>query len=730
MSEVGEALPGGNPVMPALALSGEPGSRGLADGLFISTAEAGAAQRRLAAILVFVLAAAFAAAVPFARMPLRPVWGFIPVYEAALCIFDLVTAILLFGQFAVSQSRALLVLAGGYLFGALMTVAHALSFPGLFADNGLLSAGTQSTAWLYMFWHAGLPLAVIAYALLKRSRSDGGLFGPKRPAAVVGCTAAVTVLAGGLTWLATAGVSALPAIMNGDHYTPAMIFVVGAVWLLSLLGIAAVWLRPPLTVLDLWLIAVLTAWLFDIGLAAVLNAGRFDLGFYVGRVYGLLATSFVLAVVLIETGRLYGRLARAAGQLRGRVGRLEANERAHLSELERANAELKAEAAERRRTEAQLAQSQKMEAIGNLTGGMAHDFNNILGVVIGNLDLVRERIGADGETAEILDEALEAAWRGADLTRRLLAFARRQPLRPASLDVNSLVTNTVRLLRRLLGEDVEIALGLADGIWPIVADPAQLEASLANLATNARDAMPTGGRLSVNTRNAHLDADYAERDTDVTPGDYVLIEVSDTGAGMPAETLKRIFEPFFTTKEPGKGTGLGLSMVFGFLKQSKGHVSVYSEEGVGTTFRLYLPRAFPEAVAEVSALTRTSERGGGERVLVVEDDLAVRRVVERQLTDLGYWVAAADRAAAALDVLDREVIDLLFTDIVMPGGLDGVELARLARERSPSLKVLLTSGFPDVRTGQTLAFAESLRLLSKPYSRDELAHALREALVR
>ena len=381
-----------------------------------------------------------------------------------------------------------------------------------------------------------------------------------------------------------------------------------------------------------------------------------------------------------------------------------------------------------RELEQQLAQSQKMEAIGNLTGGMAHDFNNLLGVVIGNLDLVRERLVGDPETAQIVDEALEAAWRGSDLTRRLLAFARRQPLRPATIDVNALVGNTVRLLQRLLGEDIEIGLGLAENIWPVVADPAQLEASLANLATNARDAMPGGGRLSISTRNRVLDADYAARNADVTPGEYVLIEVSDTGAGMSQETIKRIFEPFFTTKEPGKGTGLGLSMVFGFLKQSKGHVSVYSEAGVGTAFRLYLPRAHPEAAPQAAAPRRTAERGAGERVLVVEDDLAVRRVVVRQLGDLGYGVAAVDRAAAALELLERERFDLLFTDIVMPGGLDGVELARLAAERWPALKVLLTSGFPDVRAGNTRSLADGPRLLSKPYSRDELAHALRVAL--
>ena len=380
-----------------------------------------------------------------------------------------------------------------------------------------------------------------------------------------------------------------------------------------------------------------------------------------------------------------------------------------------------------RQTQAQLHQAQKMEAIGNLTGGMAHDFNNLLGVIVGNLELAREDLPADTDVHEMVGEALGAAWRGADLTRRLLAFARRQSLRPARIDINGLVNDTVRLLGRLLGEEIEVVLNLGDDIWPVTADPAQLEASLANLATNARDAMPRGGRLIIATINRTLDADYAAEHSDVTAGDYVMIEVSDTGTGMSADTMSQIFEPFFTTKEAEKGTGLGLSMVFGFLKQSGGHVNVYSELGVGTTFRLYLPRETAEAPAPEAPGAVTAERGVGETVLVVEDNQAMRRVSTRQIRELGYRVLECDRAAAALDILQREPVDLLFTDIVMPGGLDGVELAHLARERWPQLRVVLTSGFPQARLGRNGELA-SLTLLSKPYHRDELAAALRAAL--
>jgi signal transduction histidine kinase/CheY-like chemotaxis protein len=708
----------------------EPGQTPLDDGaLFVSTAAARGTERRLALALILVLAAGFAAAAPFARTRLPEVPAFIPVYETALTILDLVTAIILFGQFAMLRGGALLALAGGYLFSGLMTIAHALTFPGLFAAHGLLGAGPQSTAWLYMFWHGGFAAAVMAYALLQRRDPDRDPFGAAPWAAVFGCAAAVVALVCGLTWLATAGAPALPAIMAGNRYTAAMIFVVGTVWLLGLLGVAIFWLRRPLTILDAWLMAVLTAWVFDIGLSAVFNAGRFDLGFYAGRVYGLLATSFVLAVMLIETSRLYGRLAQAATRLSGRVGTLEASERAHLIELERSNSELREEVAERRRTEAQLVQAQKMEAIGNLTGGMAHDFNNILGVVIGNLDLLRERCTDDPEAEELAGEAMQAALRGADLNRRLLAFARRQPLQPARVDLNALVDGIVTLLRRILGEQVEIVLDPEAETWPVVADATQLEAAVTNLATNARDAMPKGGKLTIATGNRHLDPDYAAQHPEVTPGDYALIEVSDNGTGMPRDVMSRIFEPFFTTKEQGKGTGLGLSMVFGFIKQSGGHITVYSEPGIGTTFRLYLPRALAGSLAAEAAAAAAAAPGSGERVLVVEDNIGLRRVAVRQLRELGYETVEAESAAAAVAALEDGGADLVFSDVVLPGGADGFDLAAEIGRRWPEIPVLLTSGFTGGRLERSLAgLSPTVRFLGKPYRKTELATALQAVL--
>jgi PAS domain S-box-containing protein len=386
---------------------------------------------------------------------------------------------------------------------------------------------------------------------------------------------------------------------------------------------------------------------------------------------------------------------------------------------------------ERTKLEAQLHQAQKMEAIGNLTGGMAHDFNNMLGVIIGNIDLLRDLRKDDTDIDELTREALDAAFRGADLTRRLLAFARQQPLRPQHVDVNELVSGITRLLSRTLGEDFEISLDLSPEVWPIVVDPAQLEASLTNLATNARDAMPDGGRLMVFTGNRCLDTDYAAQHTEVVPGDYAMIEVSDTGIGMTSEVLNRIFEPFFTTKSRDKGTGLGLSMVFGFIKQSGGHISVYSEPGIGTTFRLFLRRMTEDVstVEESSAVPLV--HGRGETVLVVEDNAASRRVVMRQLGELGYRVLEAENAAAGLRLMEQESIDLLLTDVVMPGGTDGRELARRARQRWPRIKVVFTSGFSETRLrGDAGRLSSCTPLLSKPYRKEDLASAAREALDR
>jgi PAS domain S-box-containing protein len=374
-----------------------------------------------------------------------------------------------------------------------------------------------------------------------------------------------------------------------------------------------------------------------------------------------------------------------------------------------------------------LGQAQKLDAIGKLTGGVAHDFNNVLQVVGSNLQLLQRQLG--GEQRRLVDSALAAADRGAKLSTQLLAFARRQPLQPVTFDANRRVQDMGDLLRRSLGELVELETVLAAGLWPAQADPHQLENVLLNLAINARDAMPEGGKLTIETCNAVLDDGYAAKVDDVRPGQYVMLAVSDTGTGMPPEVAARAFEPFFTTKPEGKGTGLGLSMAYGFAKQSGGHIRIYSEPGHGTTVRLYLPRSQEAEAAQAPPSSAEPPVGGTETVLVVEDDPEVQEVALRMLQDLGYRTLCASNGEAALRVLQSHPqVDLLFTDVVMPGPLKSPEVARRARETVPGLAVLYTSGYTQNAIVHGGRLDPGVELLSKPYRLEQLARKVRKVL--
>jgi len=383
--------------------------------------------------------------------------------------------------------------------------------------------------------------------------------------------------------------------------------------------------------------------------------------------------------------------------------------------------------AEKRR-EQELAQAQKMEAVGQLTGGVAHDFNNLLTVILGNAELLEMQLGGQPRLKAMVGMTREAAERGAALTDRLLAFARQQPLRPLAVDVNGLLAGFDRLLRRSLGEAIELELVRGAGLWRALVDPAQLETAVLNLALNARDAMPQGGRLTLETANVHIDRAYAEREPELRPGQYVLLAVSDTGTGMPPEVLARVFEPFFTTKAVGHGSGLGLSMVYGFVKQTGGHVAIYSEPGQGSTVKLYLPRA-AGGQAPAPAKPRGGAQGGTETVLVVEDDPAVRALVEGQLRALGYVVLAAADGPAALTLLRAgPPCDLLLTDMIMPGGMNGRELAEQVRQERPAMRVLYMSGYTENAILHHGRLDPGVELLSKPFSLSELAARVRGVL--
>jgi signal transduction histidine kinase/CheY-like chemotaxis protein len=382
----------------------------------------------------------------------------------------------------------------------------------------------------------------------------------------------------------------------------------------------------------------------------------------------------------------------------------------------------------RTRAETMLRQTQKMEAIGHLTGGVAHDFNNLLQVIRTNLDLLAQDVAGNARAEGRLANALTGTVRGARLTQQLLAFARRQPLAPLVINLGRLVGDMTDLLRRTLGETVEIETVIAGGLWNTMVDPSQVENAILNLAINARDAMPRGGKLTIELANSFLDEGYAAEHDEVTAGQYVMLAVTDTGSGMTPEVMARAFEPFYTTKPEGQGTGLGLSMVFGFAKQSGGHAKIYSEPGHGTTVKLYLPRS---RRAEEAAVTRRAARaaGGSETILVVEDDAAVRRATVELLGELGYRVLEAPDGESALAMLtaDRPV-DLLFTDVVMPGAISSRELARRAQARFPALAVLFASGYTENAIIHHGRLDDDVLLISKPYGREELASKVRSAL--
>ena len=915
---------------------------------FLSALPASSRDRAWALAVVGISSVLFACAVPFAGFPLAPVPAFVASYQSALAINDVITAILLFSQFAVSRSRPLLLLASGYLFTAAAAIAHALTFPGLFAPGGLLGAGPQTTVWLYMVWHGVFPLLVLGYALLKAKDNGTKIRGSTASAVLVSVVAVCGVMAL-FTWIVTAQHHLLPVLLSGGHNTPVMLGVVTTVWCLSLGTLAVLWFRKPYSVLDIWLMVVLCAWLFDIALSATLNVARYDVGFYLGRIYGLCAASFVLAVLLIDNVGLQAQLARLLGTLRrqaasernlhtererlfsavvessndaiitnsldgiitawnraaerlfgfvsieavgrpidlivppdrraevrhilqqvGRGDRIEDYEtvRTHkdgrtvdvllsispirsasgdivgvskiardITESKRTQKALNQEIEERQRifetshdlifvtdrsgnfiqvspsakvilgyvpaemignsaihfihpddlestrnemraarhgkqlrnfetryihkdgqsvtlnwtgtwsepvkrhffigrdltekhaAEAQLRHIQKMDAIGQLTGGVAHDFNNILTVITGTIGILEESVADKPELVAITRLIDEAAERGANLTRHLLAFARKQPLQPREVDVNALVLEAAKLLHPTLGENVEITPLLAEDAWTALVDPSQLSTAVLNLALNARDAMPNGGKLALETSNIYLDENYAGMHSEVTPGNYVMVAVSDTGTGIPAALVERVFDPFFTTKEVGKGTGLGLSMVFGFVKQSGGHIKIYSEEGHGTSVKMYLPRATGLNQTAAEAAISANVAGGTETVLVVEDDSLVRRYVMTQIESLGYTTFEAANASEALQIIDAApTLHLLFTDVIMPGQMNGRQLVDEALKRRPALKTLYTSGYTENAIVHHGRLDSGVLLLAKPYRKSELARMLRLAL--
>lgn len=385
----------------------------------------------------------------------------------------------------------------------------------------------------------------------------------------------------------------------------------------------------------------------------------------------------------------------------------------------------------RAQSEAVLRESQKMQAIGHLTGGIAHDFNNLLTVIQGNLELARIKLDSQQIPAANIERALWAAQRGATLTSQLLAFARKQPLAPTAIDLSASMPDLIPMLRRTLGEHIDVRFVDSAGLWPALADPAQLESAVLNLALNARDAMPGGGRLTIELANKVLDVDYARAHAEVTPGDYVMVAVSDTGHGMTPDIAARVFEPFFTTKTEGRGTGLGLAMVFGFVKQSGGHVKIYSEPGEGTSVKMYLPRAAQPVTAGQRTIAPAELPRGTATVLVVEDESAVREIAVAILTTLGYRVLEAGDGDEGLRVFGAHAaeVDLILTDVVLPGKVRGRELAERITAIRPEIKVLFMSGYTENSIVHHGRLDDGVRLLGKPFKRETLARMVAEVLM-
>jgi len=387
----------------------------------------------------------------------------------------------------------------------------------------------------------------------------------------------------------------------------------------------------------------------------------------------------------------------------------------------------KAETALKEHEEA-LRRAQRMETVGQLTGGIAHDFNNLLGIMVGNTEMLKDKIAGDKDGQEYLDDLKWAVDRAASLTSRLLAFSRKQTLSPVAVNFNDLIDSLDDLLRRTLGETIILKIHPTPGLWLVTIDPHQFENTLVNLALNARDAMPKGGTLTIEAANVTLDETYAQQYDDVVSGDYVKIAVSDTGTGMPPEVQKKVFEPFFTTKDVGKGSGLGLSMVYGLILQSKGHITIYSEEDLGTTVSLYIPRSGEASAKETTSNGSQEIEMGSERILIVEDDARVRKIPARILKDQGYDVEEAENGREALEHLrgDRP-IDLLFTDMVLPGGMNGAQIAEEAVRLQPNIKVIYATGYAehsDILNG----LAAFTVLVNKPYSREDLLVKVRAVL--
>ena len=707
--------------------------------VLLSTLPAGPRQRRLALTMVVLSALVFVAAVPWAKLPLAHVPAFIGTYQAALVVCDLITAVLLLGQFSIVRRRALLVLAAGYLFTGFTAAAHMLTFPGLFAPDGLLGAGTQSTVWLYMFWHGGFPLFVVAFAVCARRDRE-----PTRRGAAHALTTVfmVSLLACGVVLIATLGHDLLPVLLQNRRYTPTMIGVVSGVWTASLIALVTLWRRRAHSILDVWLMVVMCAWLFDIALSAVLNGGRFDLGFYAGRVYGLLAASFVLCVLLLENGVLYGRLVKAHQRERRKA----VDARQLGVRLEAANGML---AVQNR----QLEEASRLKT--EFLSGMSHELRTPLNAVIGFAELMK-----DGATGALSTQQSDFVGHIHRSGQHLLALindildlskieAGKLEIELEPVDLGALFDDSLSLLsERARAGHIELVRDAQSGGGMLLADGRRIRQILYNLVSNALKFTPRQGRVTLRDRRVDR-----VRAAGAMPGDgvgvrmplapsefetFVEISVFDTGIGISATDAGRLFMPFMQVGDAatrrGEGTGLGLTMVKRLAELHGGTVALTSEPGRGSCFTVWLPwrDAASQQMQDLDrrALARPQQLprpdAGNPLALVIEDEEEAATLMRLQLEAEGFRVHRVASAEAALELgraqVARERPAVITVDIVLPG-MDGWEfIARLeALPAWADVPVVVVSVQADRQRGFSLGAS---LVLQKPVQREVLARGL------
>ncbi len=669
----------------------------------VADTAAGPAQRRAALVLCLAVAAVTIGLLPFAseRGPVLP--GFILINQTALVVAYGLSAWVLFSQFRRGRTWPLLLAASGALYTTAIVGLQLLSFPGIVASGRLLGSGPETTTWLWTFWHIGPPVWAVMYAVSLRRGRPRPLSPTMAPRAAVAGAVAALGIAGLAAFVATAGLVWLPHQVTGDDYTDLTRSGVGPmVQVLTVLALLAVWraTRGGRTVLELWIAASLLLLVFD-NILTMAAGARGTNGWFVGRIEALVSAFVILWAYLHEVDALRAHAEKAADQVA--------------------------------RTGDALRQAQKLEAVGRLTGGIAHDFNNLLMIITSGLEMIRRRPHEPERVIRMADAGIAAAERGAQLTRQLLTFSRRQHLRPETVNANASLIEFEPLARRAAGDGVTIEFHLDPALHPIRIDRGEFDSAVLNLIVNAREVLQTsGGRIRVSTRNAERVEQPDGPSLDgMAVGQYVVISVADDGPGMDEWTRAQAFEPFFTTKEFGKGSGLGLSQVYGFARASGGTAEIASTSESGTVVEIWLPRAAtaqaPGGVpaSQASVLRRADE---GETVLAVDDEPALLATLVENLADLGYRVIPARNAAEALDQLRSDQrIDILFSDIVMPGGMNGVQLAVEASRLRSGLRVLLTSGYTDEALASEHNIPVDVPIITKPYRRSELSEQLRAA---